>query len=209
MAWSFNERSWRRRIGLSTSISVACLSRLMRFWLLFFMHGLMDGKVLYRDPDTPHRRTAGWLIAGFCLLTKEAFKGGFFNIPESGVKDPDISILSCSQRKSAPCLVAEVGFPNERNFKANKHEVRLWSQYGVLVVIGINKYGYPVNDNYGRSLGKCWDWGLGFWLGLVSSNSCRGEGMYLVIGPLLLTWPVTPPSFNSSLLQIRFPGILD
>ena len=70
-------------------------------------------------------------------IDKQAFKGDFFNIPESGVKDLDMSILSRSQRKSAPCLVADVGSPNERNFKANKHEVSLWSQYGVLMVIGI------------------------------------------------------------------------
>jgi hypothetical protein len=77
--------------------------------------------------------------------------------------------------------VAGVGSPNERNFKANKHEVSLWSQYGVLVVIGIKKYGYLVKT----AVEDRWE-NVGTESKTQSSNSRRGEGMYLVIGLLHL-----------------------
>jgi hypothetical protein len=35
------------------------------------------------------------------------------------------------------CVVAEVGYHNERNFDEVKTEVDLWVSFGVLVVIGI------------------------------------------------------------------------
>lgn len=103
------------------------------------------GSIFYFGENTaPHARTAGWFTKQLAVQLQQQQQfldfthKESFSIPNYGSKMPDFAIVPRTKwGTSLPCMVLEVGYHVEKNFREVQKQVTTWCQYGSPVVIGV------------------------------------------------------------------------